>query len=245
MRYNIHIKLSLFLFLFSTVLVAQDWNQILFEFETGNASKYPTEYTVAISGVYGFVSTKKNAVVVCKYDGNTWQPIQTIRAKTPKKSKFGKSISVWNDVLVVGAPSEKVGAVYMYRLVNGAWKNFQIITVNQPNTHFGYSLSINNNLLAIGAPATYDTTAKSYMQGAIYLYTPSDSDDKWHLQTTVLPSDSRQVGFGCGVAVVNDFVLVRSQVLENPEKCTQPEYFLFVKNGKQYWTNVSSLTAQN
>lgn len=223
------------------VLLAQDWNEFLFAYDTGNATQLSADYSVAISGVYAFIGTTDNNVIVCKYDGNSWIHTQTIRNYTSKRSKFGKSVSVWNDVLVVGAPSEGSGAVYMYRLMHDTWTKFQKITVNESITNFGYAVSIYNNMLAIGAPViNADTfTTLDVNKGRVFLYAYSKNEDNWELETSIMPSDARQMGFGYAVAVLPNYVLVRSWLPEKQQECPLSDFYLYTKNEHHYWRNIS------
>lgn len=90
---------------------------------------------------------------------------------TAAADRFGFSVAVDGEILVVGAPGEtafgtttQTGVVYIYNLNNGEL----MFTIRNPNTdevaQFGYSVDIDATTIAIGAP---DTNAS---QGRIYIY---------------------------------------------------------------------------
>lgn len=114
------------MFILSSNTYAANWDKIIVAFETDDTVKINKKYTIAISGVYAFVGDKKRQVLVLKYDGNTWNHMQTLKPTTKKRTGFGRKITVWQDVVIIEAPREgKNGAMYAYRLVNNRWRRIQ------------------------------------------------------------------------------------------------------------------------
>jgi len=106
---------------------------------------------------------------------------------------FGTSVSLEGDLLVVGAPGEASngegltadpndtsakgdGAVYVYRLVDGAWNFEQYVKPNATAQQgfFGASVSVSNGRFAAGSPGALTCggeQAPGASNGAAYVYT--------------------------------------------------------------------------
>jgi hypothetical protein len=93
--------------------------------------------------------------------------------------KFGFSVSMDNQFLVIGAPNksydsgDKQGVAYVYER-NGAniYNRVQELrpTDNQDNDSFGYSVAINGNHIAVGAPSKNRQHFNVKSSGAVYIY---------------------------------------------------------------------------
>ena len=92
---------------------------------------------------------------------------------TGQDDVFGKSVSVSNNLLVVGAPYEdsatlnNTGAVYVFNALTGSI----ITTIENPDANsgsFGYSVSVHGTSVVVGAPTTSsDTTTDN---GKVYVF---------------------------------------------------------------------------
>ena len=87
---------------------------------------------------------------------------------------FGVAISFDNSTLVVGAPGDDdqgqwSGAVYIFTLEQGQWKQRQKITPSDgiPYQHFGASVCVHQNIIIVGAPG--DNTHGEW-SGAAYIF---------------------------------------------------------------------------
>ena len=96
---------------------------------------------------------------------------------------LGKSISIDNNIMVVGSPGETVsgltnaGAIYIYeKNSSNAWvqtAKFTAPVVGKTsyigaNYQFGYSVSISNDFIVVGAP--FETSNGQPNAGAVYVY---------------------------------------------------------------------------
>ena len=105
---------------------------------------------------------------------NLWtQWRQLLPASLTTSNRFGRSVSLGEDFLAVGA-SEQVpvagqsGAVYLYRRQQGGADNWgewmRIAPTNLPgSSRFGYAVALHGDLLAVGAP---DATLPGGVSGA-------------------------------------------------------------------------------
>jgi hypothetical protein len=100
--------------------------------------------------------------------GSTWTLQSTLTSDYPAvDDKFGQSLSMTNSKLIVGAPGDRGGAVYVYNLSGSTW---QIETVLRPDNYvagmqFGQTvdLSLDEVYIAIGAPNISSGTGSAYV----------------------------------------------------------------------------------
>ncbi len=85
-------------------------------------------------------------------------------------ASFGSAVTIDGEWLAVGAPEDngRLGAVYLYRNVNGEWQFFKMLQSRNSTTqwNFGSAVALQNNRLAVGVPNTANT---SYA-GRVLLY---------------------------------------------------------------------------
>jgi hypothetical protein len=92
-----------------------------------------------------------------------------------KGDKFGQSLSLHRDVLVVGVPyhdekGEDSGAAYVFRQTLSGWKEQEKITASNPEkgANFSFSISLDDNTVIVGTPnKNIGGKGKS---GAAYVY---------------------------------------------------------------------------
>lgn len=102
--------------------------------------------------------------------------------------KFGSSVDIYNDLLVIGAPGTSSapiirGAVYVYQLAEtgGApWRLLSTLT-NNNWTLFGTSVSTDGLIVAVGSRGT-NTSQGNWGDGAIWMYKRSNTESStWDL----------------------------------------------------------------
>jgi hypothetical protein len=90
--------------------------------------------------------------------GGTWILQQKIFPRDPEGlERFGSSLSLSGDTLVVGAPSYYEGAVYIFSKVDGEWREQSRIEWYGLEDAYGASVALSGDTLAVGAPAFYIT----------------------------------------------------------------------------------------
>ena len=97
------------------------------------------------------------------YDLNGKNQIRIAHTYKIGEAKFGKSVAISENKVIVGAPhADEIGAVYIYD-ING--KNEIKITPpdGKKGDRFGYSVAITNNKVVVGAPKNNGT-------GSVYVY---------------------------------------------------------------------------
>ena len=128
-----------------------------------------------------------------------------------KSDKFGSSIAVNNDTMVVGAINatgkvETSGAVYLYILKDDEWKFHQKIIASDggASDNFGQSVAISEKHLIVGA-YTHGTND----QGAVYVFEKS-AKNKFDFVQKLSPNSSELINnyFGRSVSINgNDLVI--------------------------------------
>jgi hypothetical protein len=130
-----------------------------------------------------------------------------------RNDRFGQSVAIFADTLVVGARDAEVrdgsntvtpntGAIYIYKrgIITSKWVLSQMITPGDGGVsdgQYGFSLALSGNLLAVGA--------RRDGPGAVYLYRRGFTG-KWEEVQKITPDDG-QTGdqFGQSVAVGMSF----------------------------------------
>jgi len=114
-----------------------------------------------------------DAGTVYIYQMSDFTLIETLRAETPVTGAlFGSSLAIYNNVLVIGARSNKVdglqkGVVYFYDLSTSLFIQTIIAPDGDFNDRFGESVIFNGTYLIVGAPYDDDVAENS---GAIYVF---------------------------------------------------------------------------
>jgi hypothetical protein len=192
----------------------------------------------------GTGSSDSGAVYVFTRSGGAWVQQAFVKASnTGANDRFGASVALGNDTLLVGAPEEdsnattingndkdnsagEAGAAYLFARANGAWT--QLAYVKAPNTgggdRFGERVALFNEHLAIAAPYE-DSDAKGLGgeqannaagdSGAVFTFARQGNNVVF--QAYVKASNSGAGDrFGTGLALFND-VLVIGAPLEDSD----------------------------
>ena len=148
--------------------------------------------------------------------------------------QFGKSVGIYNQYAVVGAPFEDhdsvgmgmlsgAGAVYVFKNDgNGGWEQTAKLVPEDrgPNDQFGYDVAIYEEVIAIGAfledddPMGVNTLSDA---GSIYIFEKDSIGEGW-AQTQKLVADDRDVGdfFGWSVDLTYNQLIVGA-ILEDED----------------------------
>lgn len=211
---------------------------------------------IAVVGAYkdsNARGTNAGGVYVYASVGGT----MTLSAKllpSPGKSTdyFGSSIAVSGDglTIAVGAygddsKASMAGAVYVYRLTNGAWVQQTKLTAadGAKNYYFGMSnvsLSQDGNTLAIGC--IQEDHSSKIDAGSVYVYTFSGST--WTQQAKLVANDAAANDFfGSAVSISADgnTVCIGAYQDDNAQLNTGCGY-IFQRTGNT-WTQQAKLTA--
>lgn len=155
---------------------------------------------------------RPGAAFVYERSSGTWASAARLLASDGQhQDKFGSSVGVSGDWLVVGAPGRDsiatgMGAAYVFEWTGTAWAERQELLPpdGAANDQFGAAVAIAGDRLVVGAP-THDLPAGN--AGGAYLYQRSGAT--WSLAKILSPL-ALQAGdnFGTSVAISGDRVVV-------------------------------------
>jgi hypothetical protein len=121
--------------------------------------------------------------------------------------KFGSSVSIEGDFIVVGSSKHNVnlddqGAIYIYRFIDGNWTFFQKIIAFDASEEdqFGSCVKIYNNTLFVSAPFSNNENST----GAVYVYELNGAN--WEFENKLTVTGSIQLGEK--IEVITDQMIV-------------------------------------
>ena len=185
-------------------------------------------HSVAISGNFAIVGAHnakndngKNtgAVYIFKRVYNyptSWEQIaKLIASDNEEGDDFGSSVSISDDVAIVGAPSDKynneiVGSAYIFRYDGSSWVEEDKISDNNEETSFGWSVSISGNVAIIGAIWPSQGPGDGGGLAYIYCYENEAWIEKHELEPNPGGWNSLDQLFGESVAIKDNVTIVGS-----------------------------------
>ena len=165
---------------------------------------------VVVSGALGDndMGTHAGTAYVFRRTGTTWAFEQQLYPDVVSPyGKFGTTVAVSGDTIVVGAPAnengnEGIGAVYVFQRNAGVW-TLQAKFLNAPaavGDAFGTSVSISGDRIAVG-------DASDDERGAVSVFVKSGVD--WIREDRLVQADRDSLDrFGAGVSLVGDLLAV-------------------------------------
>jgi hypothetical protein len=181
-------------------------------------------------------ASNSGAVYVFTREGSTWSQQAFIKASNSETlDRFGRSVALSGDTLVVGAPEEDSaatgadgdqanndatasGAVYVFCRAGTTWsqEGYLKASVTDPSDRFGTSLSVFGETLAVGAPEE-DSSARvingdelsndAGLAGAAYVFVRAGTT--WSQEAYIKASNADPNDrFGTSVAVSGDGLAV-------------------------------------
>ena len=200
-------------------------------------------------------------------DGN-WNEVQKIVASDRAAGdKFGNSVSIYGDYIIVGASLERedasggntlnyAGSAYIYEKdVDGNWNEVQKIVASDRALfdHFGTSVAIFNDYAIIGAyfedeDATGNNTLAD--SGSIYVF-ERDAEGVWNEVQKIVASD-RESGayFGYSVSVNGDYLIAGAyredkDVAGGNSLSNAGAAYIFKRDAGGVWNEVQKLVASD
>lgn len=192
---------------------------------------------VGVNGVEGDNSTlESGATYVFTRSGSSWSQQAYIKASnTGSGDRFGKSIAIDEDTLVVGAPTEsssatgingnqlddslsQAGAVYVFKRTGGIWAQEAYVKASNTsvNDQFGQSVALSSDTFAVGA--WYENSAatgingsqlanSTVFSGAAYVFVKSGGS--WTQQAYIKASNAEHDDqFGVAIALSGDDLVI-------------------------------------
>ena len=189
-----------------------------------------------------------SAYIYQRQADDTWKEIQKIKASDQRRSdNFGNSITMSNDIIVVGAPRNlNVGAAYVFKKQSsGLWAEQQKIVSNTiigTFNRFGANINTDGTSLFVGMP----TGAGTFGQPATcfsYVF-KRQPNDTWSFVQTIVASDSQlSDAFGQGVSVKGDYAIIGApnykDVTNNLSNAGQAYIFQVQADGK--WKEIQKI----
>ncbi|NBB73716.1 MAG: hypothetical protein GVY35_08565 [Bacteroidetes bacterium] len=118
--------------------------------------------------------------------------------------RFGRSVAVAGDVVVVGAPGDttngpKAGAVYVFERMSDQWVQTKLVPPDgAPDARFGWKVAIEDGRIAVAAPWAPNPVAGR--SGTVYLYEKTGGAWRHELLRVSDPAVEGQIGRGLAMA---------------------------------------------
>ena len=211
----------------SSIVIADNWAAI------GATDAYSTK---AQTGKVYVLKRDPN-----KSDGG-WNDHSTLSPNSMFPIKFGSSLAMGDDILLVGAsddhsPILNAGSVYVYHLENDVWTLETHLKLPKvvKNAQFGASIAVNREMIVVGAPEGGSTYGK--------VYTYRRKNGTWTLDNTLLPPPGSGLRrFGCSVCFVEDSLIVGDSRGDAPGEGTGALHVFDQVDGR--WTLRQTLGAE-
>ncbi len=199
--------------------MSKDWTQVAKLHPSDRQINHQFGNAVAIYGSYAVVgaaqdSASKGAVYVYEKVGSSWNLVKKLEAPSRQSSdRFGTSVDIYKDTIVVGAPHEdenaagsdtklNAGSAYIFVRSSGVWTFSQKIVASDRDIHdeFGTSVSVYADRLIVGA-YRHDGDTALQEKGAAYVFAFAPGSGMW-VEQKILKASDRKDGdrFGWSVS---------------------------------------------
>ena len=180
------------------------------------------------------------AYIYINQEGFWNNPFRIAPKDTTREQKFGHSVSVSGNRVVVGAPGdgeERNGAVYIYTKSGSGtrWSEEKVTQdTRRANTRFGTSVLIHGNTLYVGAMRD-NHSEESGNIGVVYIYTRQAN--KWKMVQKITPPASDKKGEFGSVLAHSGTVLAIGSPKSSAVKGNGGAVYLYRKNeGSTMWS---------
>jgi hypothetical protein len=152
------------------------------------------------------------AVYYYELEDSSWvQQVKLTATSASQNPAFGYAVSLLDTYALIGASGDQndlftSGAAYMFHQEGAAWRQLAKLIDGSgfDGEEFGFSVALSENFAIIGARQDDDNGGSS---GSVFVF--SRTDDEWHEQTKLLPSDgSAGEFFGHSLAMENEEIIV-------------------------------------
>ncbi|MDO8749562.1 MAG: prepilin-type N-terminal cleavage/methylation domain-containing protein [Dehalococcoidia bacterium] len=216
-------------------------------------------YSVAISGDTAVVGARfddfggnidQGSAYVFVRSGSAWsQQAKLTASDGAAYDKFGGSVAISGDTIVVGAFAADVGgntyqgSAYVFVRSGGAWSQQAKLTASDgaAHDHFGLSVAISGDTAVVGANGA--DVGGNTAQGSAYVYVRSGG--AWSQQAKLTASDgAARDEFGLSVAISGDTAVVGAYSADVGSNGNQGSAYVFVRSGGA-WTQQAKLAASD
>ncbi len=168
-----------------------------------------------IVGSYGADSYAGRAYIF-RREGESWsQAAELGHPEVDSRDYFGYSVSISDEVAVVGAYRDEVGSIsvsgaaYVFRKLAGNWVTEERIVSPNPGSseYFGFTVGVSGPVVVVGA--FRDSESGISGAGAAHVYRYQTSSATWQFEETLLASDAAAYdSFGSSVSIYDDTIAV-------------------------------------
>jgi len=184
-----------------------------------------------------------SAYVLVRTDSEWGQGAELTPDEAGSGDRFGCSVSVSGDTVVVGVPyhddnGTDAGSVYVFVRSDSIWSQTARLTPGDAAAGdlFGSSVAVSGDTMVVGAP-TNDTNGVD--AGSAYVFVREGST--WTEAATLTPDDGAAGDrFGCSVSVSGDTVIVGAY-LDGDNGGSSGSAYVFVRSGWT-WSQAAKLT---
>ena len=194
--------------------------------------------------------TYVGAAFVFVRSGTTWtQQQKLLPATRVARARFGASVSVLDDTILVGAWGDKnlasagTGAAYVFVRSGATWAQQQKLLASDgmDADNFGRGVSLSGDTALVGAPAAAPSSLDH--AGAAYVFTRSGA--AWSQQAKLVASDAAALdSFGIGVSLSGDTALVGASDADPSSLLSAGAAYVFTRSGAA-WSQQAKLVASD
>lgn len=190
----------------------------------------------------------KGSVYIYGFDGVSWVfEAKLQEAATSAGARYGNSLAIEGDTLLVGAPVQSGGGlVWVYDFDGASWNNTAVLDASDDasDDEFGFSVDLEGTRALASAHLQDGAGGSLPNSGAVYVY---DFDGVSWNETTKLSADadaSSQANFGYSSALINGAAVVGAfQANSSADSFTGAAYVFRETAGT--WGRESTLTASD
>ncbi|MBI1826289.1 MAG: FG-GAP repeat protein [Planctomycetes bacterium] len=186
------------------------------------------------------------AAYIFRNVNNAWSMEQRLsRANAAINDRFGTSVGVDGDWIVVGTPNRDCvagpdcGEAYVYHNDGGSWHEAATLTALTPTARakFGTALAIDGNVIVVGSPSESCDSGQGCGAGYVFRF----DGQNWISDGAITPSDrSASQSFGTSVAIYEDTVVVGAPGADTQSATSSGAAYVFQVNAG-VWTQEAKL----
>ena len=183
----------------------------------------------------------------------SWTQVAKLAASDAgSRDKFGHSVAVSGDLVVVGAYANSdagsaSGSAYVFRTTNGgaSWTETAKLVASDGAKweYFGRSVAISGDLVVVGAVADDDDDSNP---GSAYVFRTTDDGASWTQTAKLVASDAAANDrFGYSVAISGDLVVVGAYANDDGGSDSGAAYVFRTMDDGASWTQTAKLLASD
>jgi len=186
-----------------------------------------------------------SAYVFTRSTGTTWTEQAKLMAGVEEENRFGTSVAIGGDTIVVGAFVNNVnnGTAFVYARTGTTWSEQAKLTASDGvvDDQFGRSVAIAGDTIVVGADE--DDTENGTKSGSAYVFMRTGTT--WTEQAKLMASDGMaRENFGIRVAIAGDTIVVGAWQDNNDNGADSGAAYVFRYTGTT-WTEQAKLMASD